>query len=256
MDKVSKYKTDTFGLTHFSCPVIQKYGFTNHYDRPSKVCLNGKFFSAYFLNYISSLFQTGAKDRTAAPIIAYTHFNTGHTPYGSRIRNVDMSLPDFLLQMAFIPNTLTILMADHGHTRTGYGQTLEGRHELFSPSLFMILPYNAAKMLGKDRVAALVENQRRLFTTADIHRALMSLDNKTRSKSHDPNLAGIFAMLPANRTCADLPLMPLSRCKCEGQEQHVADDAPKQKWLAEFALGQLNNLIQEQYLKGNKYMQN
>ena len=251
-DKVSKYNVDKYGLTHFSCPVVQKYGYTNHYDRPSKVCLNGQFFSRYFLEYIHSTFQTISRDKSAAPMISYMHFNTGHTPSGTRIRNVDTNLPNFLIKMAHDPYTITILMADHGHTRTGYGQTVEGRYELFSPSFFMILPYYAAGVLGKDRVAALVENQRRLFTTADIHKALMSLDDPTKGKSQDPNVVGIFAVLPGNRSCVNIPLMPLTRCKCEGQEQSVADNAPKHKWLAEFALGQLNNMIQEQYLKGKR----
>ena len=241
---------DKYGLTHFSCLVCQKYGYTNHYNDPEKLCLNGKFFSHYFLDYTMAVFAALKNDRNAAPLISYFHFNTGHSYSGTRIRNIDEKLAKFLTRMAFDPYTLTLVMSDHGHKSTLYGQTEEGRRELFDPSLFIILPYDAAELLGKDRVTALVENQHRLFTTADLHRGLMSLVDPTGEDTHNPKNAEIFSVLPTTRTCADLPLMPLTRCKCEGTEQFVADNSLQHKWLAEFGLGQLNNVIQEQYMKG------
>ena len=244
---------DKYGLTHFSCQVCLKYGKTNIYEDPDKVCLNGKFFSSYFLDYIASLYEEIQHNDDAAPMISYTHFNIGHVGFGGdRIRNIDSSLAEFLTRMAYNPYTVTVLLSDHGHTRTRFAKTFEGRLELYDPLLFTVLPYYATKLLGRDRVAALVENQERLFTTADIYQALMSLHDPLKSESRDPKVAGIFAILPGNRSCADLPLMPLTRCKCEGWDEEVAtDNLPKHKWLAEFALGQLNNAIQEQYMKGN-----
>jgi len=61
-------------------------------------------------------------------------------------------------------------MSDHGHTRTGFGQTDEGKRELYHPLLFMVVPYHVAGLLGKERMAALVNNQKRLLTTMDLHR--------------------------------------------------------------------------------------
>ena len=226
-------------------------GRTNFYEFPDKVCFNGRFFSSYFLEYLTATYRAIQDDDSARPMISYHHVNTGHVGYdGDRIRNIDSSLAEFFMKMAYNPHTVTIVLSDHGHTRTTYGKSFEGRMELFDPLFFMVLPYNVARLLGQHRVAALVENQHRLFTTADIHRALMSLHNPAKSQSRDSRVAGIFAVLPTNRTCADIPLLPLSRCKCEGWGEDVASNSPKLKWLAEYALGQLNNAIQKQYMKG------
>ncbi|KAJ7387803.1 ligand-gated sodium channel [Desmophyllum pertusum] len=71
--------------------------------------------------------------------------------------------------------------------------------------------------------------------------------------SQDFSETGIFSVIPANRTCADLYMLLLTRCKCEGfdEEGHIKDNAKNQKWLAEFALGTLNDAIQKQYVGGN-----
>ena len=119
--------------------------------------------------------------------------------------------------------------------------------------MFVILPENVAKLLGKNRVQSLVENQRRLFTTLDIHRMLMALNNPVKLRSNDYLVNGIFSVLPSNRSCEKLPLTPLTRCKCEGWDQKVEDNSQKHVWLAEFAIGELNNLMQQQFMKGNEY---
>lgn len=236
------------GLTHFSCEVFAKYSQTNPYDQPDKICLNGQFFEKYFLDYITAMFQSVQRRPLAAPILAYQHFDTAHTPYGTRIVNLDGMLAEYFRNMAYDSSTLTFVLADHGHTRTGYAETLEGRFELFNPTMFMIIPNHVAHLLGKERMAALVKNQKRLFTTVDIHKALMTLHNQ--SAPGDYRTAGIFAPIAANRTCEELPLLPLTRCKCDGWDHVVVDNAPKHKWLAERALGNINNNIQEQYTKG------
>lgn len=100
---------------------------------------------------------------------------------------------------------------------------------------------------------ALVENQRRLFTFLDVHRVLMSLNDPEKMLSQNNSEDGIFAVLPANRTCADLSLMPLTLCKCEDFDRYnsVEYNSDSHKWLAEFALGTLNDAIQKQHM-GNK----
>ena len=246
-NKISTYHLDEVGLTHFSCEVFKRYNQTNPYDMPDKICLNGQFFEKYFLDYITAMLTSVGRGNSA-PVIAYQHLNTAHTPYGKRIINLDGILANYFNKMARDRNTLTIVLADHGHTRTSYAETLEGRFELFNPIMFVIVPHHVARLLGKERMAALVENQKRLFTTADIHKALMTLHDKTPSS--DYRTSGIFATISGNRTCADLPLLPLTRCKCDGWDQTVADNAPKHKWLAERALGNINNNIQEQFTKG------
>jgi hypothetical protein len=185
------------------------------------------------------------------PLLHYLHLITGHTSTGTRIRNDDVGLADYVTQLSRDPNTLSILISDHGHTRTSFARTVEGRFELSNPLMFVILPENVAKILGRNKVRSLVENQRRLFTTLDIHRMLMSLNNPAKLQSENYQDNGILSVLPSNRTCENLPLTPLTRCKCEGWDQKIADNSQRHIWLAEYAVGQLNNMIQEQFIKGN-----
>lgn len=97
---------------------------------------------------------------------------------------------------------------------------------------------------------ALEFNQVRPLTTLDIHRALISIHDKEKKGSSDHRVTGMFSMIPASRTCSDMPLMPLARCQCEGSDERYDDNSPKHKWLAEFALGTLNNMIQKQFSEG------
>lgn len=188
--------------------------------------------------------------KTSLPLLHYLHLITGHTSTGTRIRNDDVGLANYVSELSRDPNTLTIFLSDHGHTRTEFGRTVEGRFELSNPLMFVILPENVAKILGKNKVRSLVENQRRLFTTLDIHRMLMALNNPVKMQSDDYQVNGILSVLPSNRTCENLPLTPLTRCKCEGWDQKVQDNSQKHVWLAEFAIGELNNMIQKQFMKG------
>ncbi|KAJ7389022.1 ligand-gated sodium channel [Desmophyllum pertusum] len=250
-EKAAKKNMDHYGLTHFSCTVlVNKLGRTNHYDYPEQVCFNGEFFSWYFMDYITKVYTALKNDEKAKPLFSYMHFNTGHAMTGKRITNLDANLAKFFINMAALPNTLTVIFADHGHKMTPFSSTEEGRRELFDPSFFMIVPDGVAEKLGPQRTAALVANQKRLFMLRDVHKAFMSLNDPDKMNSQDFSETGIFSVVPANRTCADLYMLPLTRCKCEGfdEEGHIKDNAENHKWLAEFALGTLNDAIQKQYV--------
>ena len=166
---------------------------------------------------------------------------------------MDALLAKFVIKMAQSPDTLTVIFADHGNKNTEYSFTEEGRREAFDPVMFMIVPEGVTKKLGEQRMASLVENQMRLFTLFDLHKALASLNDLRKMNSRKSSEVGIFAVLPASRTCADLTLMPLTRCKCEGFDDNnqAEDNSEKHKWLAEFALGTINDFIQRQHMKGN-----
>lgn len=114
----------------------------------------------------------------------------------------------------------------------------------------MIIPDNIATLLGRKTIDNLSTNQRRLLTTLDLHKALMTLHQESNTRSDDFRTFGVFSKIPSNRTCSDLPLMPLTRCQCEGTQEMVKDNSPSHVWLAEFALGTLNGYIQEQYSNG------
>lgn len=246
---------DGFGLSHFSCTVFRKYEMTNHYETPPQVCLNGEFYSQYFLDYITKVYGALRSDREAKSMLSFMHFNTGHEYTGVRMINMDANLAKFLMKIAHSPDTLTVIFSDHGNRNTRYSYTEEGRRETFDPILFMLIPDGVAEKLGQQRMAALVENQRRLFTLLEVHRALVSLNDLEKVNTGNYTAEGIFAVLPENRTCADLILMPLTRCKCDGYDDSskVDDNSLNHKWLAEFALGALNDAIQQQYIGGNVY---
>ena len=244
---------DDLGLSHFGCTVFtSKYEMTNHYENPHQVCLNGEFYSQYFLDYLSKVFSSLRANKTAKSLLSYMHFNTGHEYTGVRMINMDAMLAKFVMEMAQSPDTFTLIFSDHGNRNTKYSYTEEGRRETFDPILFMLIPDGVAEKLGQQRMAALVENQKRLFTLLEVHKALMSLNDPQKINPQNFTEAGIFAVLPESRTCEDVRLLPLTKCKCEGFEDYnqAEDNSDDHKWLAEFALGTLNDAIQTQHMKG------
>ena len=243
---------DHQGITHFSCTVLDRIGRTNHYDTPDRICFNGQFYSWYFFDYITKVYTALKNDEKAKPLVSYMHFNTGHEMTGKRMINMDASMAKFFTDMALLPNSLTVIFSDHGHKMTPFSYTEEGRRELFDPAFFMIVPDGVKEKLGPQRMGALVTNQKRLFILYDVHTAFMSFLDPQKMNSRDHSVTGIFSEIPANRTCADLYMLPLTRCKCEGfdEESHIKDNADDHKWLAEFAVGHINDAIQKQYMGG------
>ena len=199
------------------------------------------------------MYNAVARDRRAKPLLSFMHFNTGHEHTGKRIVNIDANMAKFFINMAASSDTLTIIFSDHGNKHAQYSFNSEdGRREVFDPLFFLIVPDGVAERLGRKRMSALAANQKRLFTLLDVHRTLISLNDPERMNSQNFSVAGIFAVLPENRTCADLNLIPLTKCKCEGFDDYnpTNDNSDSHKWLAEFALGTLNDAIQKQHMRG------
>ena len=51
---------------------------TNHYETPPQVCLNGEFYSQYFLDYITKVYSAMNRDKKAKSMlsfmpVSYTH---------------------------------------------------------------------------------------------------------------------------------------------------------------------------------------
>ena len=172
--------------------------------------------------------------------------NVAHDHRSIRTQTLDVDLERYVTDMAKEENTLTIILADHGNTYTRYtSDVLEGRFEMFHPSLFIIVPDRVASLLGKNTMSALTANQRRLVTMIDLHRSLMVLD-KPLSGVVKP--VGLFTPISPNRTCDDLELRTPNLCVCEGWDVSADNDTSRIP-IAEFAIGQLNNRIQEQLEK-------
>ena len=246
-EMVKHYNVDDFGLSHASCEVLKRYSTTNQFNHPKRVCYAGKPLADYFLDYTESIYDDLKALRKDTRVLTYTHLNTGHEVSGTRIRQIDERLSRYIEKMASMENTLTVVLSDHGPKTTGFSfHTMEGRAEKYDPFLFMVLPEKVARALGLKTVKALVQNQNRLITTLDLHKAFMSLEVPG---SRDQ---GIFGLIPVSRTCADLSMKPLAVCKCEGWEKRFPDGDKRFMWLAEFAVGNINNNIQEQYLRGSR----
>lgn len=253
-EMVKHYNIDDFGLSHASCEVLQRYNTTNQFNQPRRVCFGGKAFAENFLDYTESIYNNLRVTGKPTRVLTYTHLNTGHEVSGTRIRQVDDRLSRYVEKMARVDDTLTIILSDHGPKTTKYSfYTMEGRAEKYDPFSFIIIPEKVARTLGLETVRALSENQNRLVTTLDLHKSLMSLGKTsltgTAGITNGLRDRGIFDPIPSNRTCAHLSIKPLAVCKCEGWEKRFPDNDRQFTWLAEYALGSINNNIQEQYLK-------
>lgn len=251
-DKVKNYHIDDFGLSHASCEIFKRYKMTNQFNHPRKVCFEGKPFAEYFLDYVQNIYNNRKTVGKKTRLLTYTHLNTGHEVTGTRIRQIDERLSEYVENMARIEDTLTVVLSDHGPKTTKYSfNTMEGRAEKYDPFLFIIVPEKVAHVLGFGKYRALVQNQNRLISTLDLHNGFMSLGatGLTHTTAGD---SGIFGLISANRTCADISMKPLAVCKCEKWEAIFPDNDKRFTWLAEFALGNINNKIQLQFLGNTK----
>ena len=187
-----------------------------------------------------------------APALIYTHLNTGHEPTGQRIRNDDHHLSRFLEEMARNENTMTIVLLDHGGKTTDYAiETLPGNLEVYSPMLFMVVPDKVEKRLGKDRMNELRVNQKRLVTVSDLHYTITSVVELADSDNTISQTSSLFRPVSTTCTCADIKgFLSEVMCRCEGWRKFLNGKSLDVIWLAEFALGQIINLVQAQYLVG------
>ena len=183
--------------------------------------------------------------RKARPLLLFSTLNAAHDHRSIRTQTLDVDLERYVTTVAKDENTLSIILADHGNTYTSYTtQVLEGRFEMFHPSLFVIVPDKVASLLGMEAMSALETNQKRLVTMIDLHHSLMALSVPI----HGVRSVGVFTPISKNRTCDDLELRTPNLCVCEGWDI-PADNNTSYEAIAEFAIGQLNNHLQEQYEK-------
>ena len=254
-----------YGISTLTCDVYKKYNVTNPFNSEDvpNVCFAGRHYGSFLLDYVKK--YTKVNDMAAQPFIAYTHLLTSHDTNGKRIVNDDESLADLFRHAAYLRNTVTIFASDHGTRATEFSAyTSQGRQEISQPLLFMIIPHEVIKLLGPDVMNALVVNQNRLVGIEDLHYSLVSiLDNNSNiPRSNVDNdeyhkdsnveiiptrLRGLFQPVPLDRTCEQMKLSSDVLCLCEGMDKTVSNDSNAVLWAAEFALGTLNNRIQEQY---------
>ena len=127
--------------------------------------------------------------RSAWPLLLHTALNVAQDDSSIRTQTLDADLESYVTSMANDENTSTIILADHGNTYTSYmSEVLEGRFEMFHPSLLVIVPDRVASLLGKNAMSALEINQKRLFTMVELHHSLMALAGPVRGV----NPVGVF----------------------------------------------------------------
>ena len=234
------------GLTHSSCELLTSLGVETPFNGPSddQICYNGNFQHSYLLTYSKQAFQAVGSSAGSRPLFSYLALNVGHDDTGRRIQSLDAALSDYLTHLAQDSHSLTILLADHGNTYTAYTTTLEGRFEMFHPSLFVVVPKHVTKLLGPRAMSALKINQRRLATAVDLHHSLKALAGPLVG---GVKAEGVFAEISPNRTCRDVELRTPNLCVCDGWDSPTTNDSSKLA-LAEFAVGQLNNQMQKRYM--------
>ena len=239
---------DDYGLTFLACSVYAYFRATNIFSgwKFPKVCFAGQHFSSFFLNYAKKYIVLN--DKAVKPFFAYTHVVTSHERTGQRIVNDDTSLSNLLQQAAYMFNTVTIFMSDHGGKSTKFSSfTTRGQQEVFQPLIFMVIPYAVSAKLGPEIMNALVVNQKRLVGIEDLGIAL-----QTYVKPSESELRGLFLPIPLNRTCEDLDLDSDALCLCEGMDKSVSNESHLIMWAAKFSVGSLNNMIQNQFIAGLK----
>lgn len=245
---LNRHAIDQTGITHSACEVSKKYGVPQFFNNPQKVCYGGHIYHKYFLDHIEH-FLSGIKVQASAkPLLSFTLLNIGHEGTGRRIQQLDNSLASFAQKLAQNPDTFSIILSDHGNSYGNFTRTVEGRFETFQPHLFLIIPDRIARLLGKERMDVLKQNQRRLISIQDLHYTVMFLLENERERSDN---VGLFQPIAPNRTCEDLPLIPPYLCVCQGWESKVPRNSIH-SLIAEFALGKLNELLQDYHTQTRK----
>lgn len=254
----TKHIDDT-GMTYLACEALSQNNYrVNQLDDklPEASCLNGRYSFTYIFDYMNKIPHAKKVSKIKTPFFSYTHLTLTRDKLGVGIKQIDTELSTFLNTMAHEENTVTIVTSDQGPTTTKYSKdSVEGRYEIYDPILFMVIPKGVAVKIGKQQMEALVKNQHRLIFPADLHNTLAYIGNLQENISARRPGKGLLTEIRENRTCAEIGVEVGTLCKCRGWETWFPDNDPKFTWIAEFALGELNNKVQDstqklKYLNG------
>ncbi|XP_072035892.1 uncharacterized protein [Amphiura filiformis] len=250
---------DQIGVTLANCDTITGYKniFLERAIEPK--CYNGKFYTDYIFTYMQSL-QTNLQ-QVRKPFLNYLDLNTCHEPSGRRCQSLDDSLANFITHISKQKNTLTFLFGDHG---LKYGPILKATREAYyeaaHPVCFIMASKDLDAKLGKEKIDALRENQDRLIDIIDIRQTIYTLSpvkdgySFQIEKNYDNHPNGLFYPINPNRSCKTLGIkLESGKCVCdEGQPSQKTKNGSRVNMLTEFALGEINNIIQEQFMSLNR----
>lgn len=223
-------------------------------NKEHQLCFNGKHQHEYLTDYVVRYIDAISTTPERKALFSYTSTHVSHDEIGLRVQGFDRNLKEFIKKLSKRNNTISFLFADHGNTYTSYQTNfLEGRQEMYHPMMLIILPKTLAKKFGNDVVKNLKSNQRRLFNMFDFRKSLVALAKYDGQSSLDP--AGLFGYISKARTCRDLALTEEVICLCRAQKLAKVS-AAEQFILSEFAVGKLNNKIQNALLKTRGFVNN
>lgn len=239
---------DSFGITHSSCYIFQENNVKSMDDYVKKnVCFNGKLQHEYFLEFLGRYLTEVDSKESTKPLFSLTTLNLGQEESGRHVQMLDKSLASFVKKMAGDKNTVTFLISNHGNTFESFPvQTNEGQYEQYNPFLFMVLPKFVERQLGDWKKSNLLNNQLRLISIFDVHDSVMALVENPKELNVTQD-QGVFKEIDFDRNCEKLGLSSLSLCICDGWSSKRHTNV-FHYIVAEFALGQLNNMIASQYL--------
>ena len=248
VQSVTMKHVDDTGMSYLACESKEKYSVPNQLDgnRSKASCFNGRYCFNFLFDYIEKSRQAKRVSKAKTPYFFYTYLTLSRDTLGTGIKQIDKQLSTFLSSMTQKENSVTIVKSDHGPTAAKYSlDSVEGRYEIYDPILFMIIPKVVALKFGKEQMEALVKNQHRLISPTDLHNTLVSMANLQKRHLAIRADRGLLAEIPENRTCKDIGVDVGALCKCSGWETWFPDNDPRFTWIAEFALGDLNNKLQD-----------
>ena len=248
-----EYKPNSLGLSHSSCYILKKYGRTNMFNEGTSFCYDGKPLSSHLLEYATSLHTSQESSVDAKPQFTYTHINIGHETTGKRACVVDKELSGMVTRLAKLNNTVTILWSDHGAKTTQYSiETMPGKFETYDAFLFLLFPNAVLKVIGEKRMTAILKNQKAIVSSVDLHATILALSGLS---NHARDM-GLFSDKTWRRGCENLPVRGYSLCKCVNNYRFLnlknRTDFFDVLWMAEFAIGTLNDRLNKQLLTNKK----
>ncbi|XP_072048580.1 uncharacterized protein [Amphiura filiformis] len=240
---------DRIDMTLSSCEALNHQFY---YDLHAAICYNGKYQHSYTLSHLAEL-QTHLQ-KAGKPFFHFTATNVGHEGSGRRIQTLDEDLAHYINSLSTRDNMLTILLGDHGNNYGKYISTTgEARVELHHPILMIHASKNLPQVIGEDKMNALLLNQDRLVSILDLHYAFHtlapggSIEVTTNHARYNVEPMGLLAPIEVNRTCDSIPLIQPNICICENYNTKYVVNGTRQAMVAEFALGEINNAILNQF---------
>ena len=254
----SKYKINGFGLSHISCYVLEKYGRTNMFNEGPSFCCDGKPLSSHLIDHATAIHASKESSTGTKPQFTYTHINIGHESTGKRACAIDKHLKDAVSNLAQLNNTVTILWSDHGAKTTRYSiETMSGKFETYDAFLFMLFPSSVLKALGNALATAFLQNQNAVVSAVDLHVTVSALsDWRNLLGGNQSGDLGLLTDKTWRQSCKTLPVRNYSLCKCANNYRFL--DLSERRaffdvmWMAEFAIGMLNDKLNIQLQKYNK----